>query len=141
MSRVVLVAADKPLPLCDKRVQRSKTSGAYTISCLSGFAVMEHAYYRSAVDSLELPMKSYQYELSAEFHEDDLAALKAYLAQAFAPGEETELWNLWVGDDDLGAVPRYRGRLADFDLDTLKQFVCPPHPDGGIGQCCMTIVI
>jgi len=145
MSRVMLIAADKPLPLCDKRVERSKTSRiggeAYTISCLSGFAVMEHAYYRSAVDSLALTMKPYQYELCTETHKDDLSEFKDYLERNFVSGEEAELWNLWVGDDDLGRVPHYRGHLSDFDLDTLAQFECPPHHDGGIGQCCLTIVI
>ena len=144
MSRVMLIAADKPLPLCDKRVERSKTTRVegemFTVSCLSGFAVMEHAYYRSAVDSLALTMKPYQYELCAETHEDDLSELKAYLEQNFESGEEAELWNLWVGDD-LGRVPHYRGHLSDFDLDTLEQFICPPYHGGGIGQCCMTVVI
>ena len=145
MSRVTLIAADKPLPLCDKRRERSKTTliegEVYTVSCLSGFAVLEHAYYRSAVDSRALSMKPYQYELHTETHEDDLSAFKAYLERNFASGEEAELWNLWVGDDDMGQVPHYRGPLSRFGLDTLEQFENPPHHDGGIGQCCMTIVI
>ena len=145
MSRVLLIAADKPLPLCDKRVERSRTVRAagemYTVSCLSGFAVMEHAYYRSAVDHMALTMKPCQYELCAEVHEDDLAEFKAYLEQNFASGEEVELWNLWVGDDDPGGVPHYRGHLSVFDAETLEQFVCPPRHGGGIGQCCVTVVI
>ena len=145
MSRVLLLAADKPLPLCDRQTERTRTvslSGkTFTITAMGGFAVREHSYYRSSVDELGYPMKPYQYELEIEIGEEDLADFRAYLEEQFASGEEIELWNLWVGDDDLGHVPHYRGPMADFDLDTLAQFERPPHPDGGIGQCCMTIVI
>ena len=34
MSRVYLIAADKPLPLCDKREERTATVGKYTVSAL-----------------------------------------------------------------------------------------------------------
>jgi len=133
MSRVYLIAADKPLPFCDRREERSRTFGGYTISCLSGFCVSEHSYYRSCVDGLALTMKPYQYELALERHEGDLAALRAYLAENFAAGESVELWSIWVGDEPARPV-RHRGRLADFDMDTLEQFLSAE----GI---CMTIVV
>lgn len=80
MSRVLLLAADVPLPLCDR-------------SCMRRTSVT------------------------------------------------VELWNLRVGDDDLGSVSQYRARFADFDRETLRQFLFPPHRDGGIGQCCLRVTI
>ena len=145
MSRVYLITADKPLPLCDKQVERTKTAKVkdklFTITAEAGFAVREHNYYRYAVDDLGLMMKPYQYELELEVHEDDLADLKAYLEMHFAPGEDAELWNLWVGTDRLGAVPHFRAQLSGLDMAALTQFVQPPYPDGGIGQCRMTVTI
>ena len=56
MSRVMLIAADKPLPLCDKQEERTVVSRfegeEYRVTCLSGFRISEHAYYRPAVDAL-----------------------------------------------------------------------------------------
>ena len=58
MSRVCLIAADKPLPLCDRQAERASAvtvSGkAFTVSFVRGFRVAEHTYYRSAVDILKL---------------------------------------------------------------------------------------
>ena len=141
----MLLAADKPLPLCEKQAMRTKTVNVegknFTITFEAGFAVREHGYYRCTVDDLGLSMKSYQYELELEACEEDLLHLKAYLNEHFAPGEEAELWNLWVGIDRMGAVPHCRGRLSDFDMEALEQFLNPPHPDGGIGQCRVAILI
>ena len=145
MSRVILLAADKPLPLCVRQEERTKAvrveGKQFTVSGPAGFAVREHSYYRFAVDELGLFMKSYQYELELEVCEKDLLHLKTYLSACLAPGEEAELWNLWVGIDRMGTVPHYRGQLSDFDTDTLEQFLDPPHPDGGIGQCRLTVLI
>lgn len=145
MSRVMLLAADRPLPLCDKQEERAKTvrvdGRSFTVSAPAGFAVREHSYYRFAVDELGLSMRSYLYELELEACEKDLLHLKTYLSAHLAPGEEAELWNLWVGVDRLGAVPHFRGQLSDLDTDTLEQFLAPPHGDGGIGQCCLTVLI
>ena len=145
MSRVLLIAADKPLPLCSRQEERSKTvqvgGTVYTIACEAGFAVREHGYYRCAVDDLGLSMKPCQYELALEACEADLSHLKTYLRENLTPGDTAELWNLWVGDDRLGAVPHFRGALSDMESDTLEQFLESRHPDGGIGQCCMTVLI
>ena len=145
MSRVLLLAADKPLPLCDKQCERTKTTTiqgeTFSFTALYGFRVFEHAYYRDAVEMLNYPMKPHQYELELELHEDDLAHLKTYLQEHFSPGETFELWNVWVGADDLGRPTHYCGDLHDFDMETLHQFLFPPYPDGGLGQCRMTVTI
>ena len=143
MSQVLLLTADKPLPLCDRQEERESVSVVngreYQISFVRGFRVAEHSYYRHAVDELGHSMKPYQYEL--ELHEEDLAAFRAYLETQFASGEEAELWSLWVGVDQSGHVPHYRGRLYDFDMDTLAQLYRPPNHNGLPGQCRMTITI
>ncbi len=134
MSRVYLIAADKPLPLCDRREERTATVGTYTVSALCGFSVAEHRYYRSAVDLLSLPMKPCQYEMQLECSERDLSSLRGYLAEQFSPGERVELWSLWVGIDEMPRPVRYQGELAAFDLETLEQFLAAP-------QICITITI
>ena len=88
MSRVYLIAADKPLPLCDRQAERTtvkllpdlpalkdKRGTAISYTGLQGFRVAEHTYYRSAVDILNYPIKPFQYELELELHEDDLRHL------------------------------------------------------------------
>jgi len=145
MSRVLLIAADKPLPLCDRQEERTSTVAVngkpFTISFVQGFRVAEHRYYRSAVDVLAYPIKPCQYELELELHEDDLAHLKTYLAQNFRPGETVELWNVWVGIDQSGRLPHYSGSLKDFDMETLEQFLNLGLENGAPGQCRMTITI
>ena len=99
MSRVYLIAADKPLPLCDKQAERTSTTlvnGKTTISFVRGFRVSEHRYYRHAVDALGYSIKPWQYELEVELHPDDLTHLKQYLAENFSAGETVELWSIWV---------------------------------------------
>ena len=146
MSRVHLIAADKPLPLCDRQVERASTSvvsgKTYTISFLRGFRVAEHRYYRNAVDLLEYPIKPFQYELELELHKDDLAHLKEYLSQNFQSGETVELWSIWVNDSlRKKAPPHYSGHLKDFDMETLEQFLNPGLTGSMPGQCRMTITI
>lgn len=153
MSQVLLLTADHPLPLCDKQVERTKTvtvpmnmdsdirGKTFSITTPAGFRVQEHSYYRHAAEELGHTMKPYQYELDLEVHESDLADLRQYLQENLASGEEAELWNLWVGPDDFGRPTAYRGTLAEFDMETLKQFLEPAHRDGGIGQCRMTVII
>ena len=153
MSRVMLIAADKPLPLCDKQAERTKTvtipndvdseirGKTFTVTALAGFKVEEHAYYRPAVDALGYEIKPFQYELELEEHEKDLKNLLDFLREHFICGETVELRNLWVGDDQDNKPARYAGDLADFDMDTLKQFLNPMSGNGIIGQCRMTITI
>ena len=134
MSRVYLIAADKPLPLCDRREERTAAVGKYTVSALCGFHVTEHRYYRDAVELLNLFMKPYQYELQLECNVRDLDALREYLAGQCERGACVELWSLWVGDVTEPHPVRYQGRLSDFDMDALQQFLAAQ-------QICMTITI
>ena len=134
MSRVYLIAADKPLPLCDRREERTATVGKYTVSALCGFQVIEHQYYRGAVELLNLSMKPYRYELQLECNVHDLDALREYLAGQCDRGERIELWSLWVGDVTEPRPVRYQGCLSDFDMNTLQQFLAAQ-------QICMTITI
>ena len=154
MSRVLLIAADHPLPLCDRQQERTtamklpdisalgeKAGRTISVTALRGFRVAEHSYYLSAVNMLGLTMKPYQYELDLESHEDDLLHLLNYLRENCSPGETVELWNLWVGVDQNDPLFRYHGSLSDFDIETLNQFLDPLPERGRIGQCRMTITI
>lgn len=123
MSAVTLLCADRPLPLYDSGIRRVETSshGGHTVSIeANGFSVQEHAYYREAVEDLGLTMKPCRYELDLRATEEDTAALRAYLEKYLHPGEAVELWNLWVGDGPT-RPHRFGGRLADLDLDAIKQ--------------------
>ena len=154
MSRVRLIAAGKELPLCDKQEYRESTvtvpknkHAAIGLTC--GFAVTEHSYYRDSVDLLDYEMKPFQYELSLERCETDLDHLLAYLQENFSPGEEAELWSLWVGGGHGERPIRYRGRLSEFDLDTLGMLtetqyepdLTGEYPDGLFSQICVTVEI
>ena len=154
MSHVSLIAADKELPLCDKREYRESTVTApnnehFTIGFTRGFAVTEHSYYRDAVDGLGLEIKPFRYALDFECCEADLNQLLIYLKENFSPGEEAELWSLWVGSGGGERPVRYRGGLPEFDLDTLGMLtetqyepdLTGEYPDGLISQICLTVVI
>ena len=145
MSRVYLLAADKPLPFCSKQTQRTSTAYVggtpFTISFVRGFRVGEHSYYRHAVDLLGYFIKPFQYELELELHEDDLANLKQYLADNFSSGETAELWSIWVGIDQSGKLSHYSDVLKDFDMDTMDQFLNPGMENNAPGQCRITITI
>ena len=143
MSRVLLIAADKPLPLCNYQEVRSRSfkAGGHlnTLTMEMGFRIDEHRYYRAGTDEMGYPMKPYQYELSVEEHETDLQNLCGYLAQNFTSGESVQLWNLWVGDPyGIRRPVQHCGTLADFDMETLKQFL---QPDTELGQCWLTVTI
>ena len=154
MSHVCLIAADKELPLRDKQEYRESTvtvpnNERFTIGCARGFAVMEHRYYRDAVDDLGLAIRPFQYALDFECCEADLNHLLAYLRENFSPGEEVELWSLWVGSGGGERPVRYRGRLPEFDLDTLGMLtemqyepdITRRYPGGLVSQICITVEI
>ena len=122
MSRVLLIAADKQLPLWMFDQQIRRTTEDIPNPVLRGFSVFKNSYYRQAVDDLGYPMKPYQYELYLYPDEADFHDLCDYLRNQFAPGETVELWNVWVGDVNPPRPPHFSGRLEDFALDTLKQF-------------------
>ena len=123
MSHVNLIAADKELPLCDRQEFRESPSAVpgsepIMIGFTCGFIVAPHEYYRYAVDGLDIEMKPFQHALDFQVCQTDLDHLLAYLRENFFPGEEVELWSLWVGSG-AGGARHYRGKLSEFDLDTL----------------------
>ena len=147
MSRVILIAADKPLPLCDQQEERTKTVSfpddwhapevrgqSFTVDYCSGFRVEEHAYYQPAVDALGYSMKPFQYELDFEVVEKDLRDLQTYLHETFTSGEVFELWSIWVGDEPHPELIRSSKTLNELDLAVLEQL---NHAD----QLCFTITI
>ena len=138
MSHVSLIAADKPLPPCDFREYREKTSGKYTICFEAGFYVEEHNYYRDAAEELGFEMKPYQYAFDLENCETDLQHLTDYLRENFSAGEEVELWSLWVGDGS-GRLRRYRGTLDEFDMETLGMLF-ENEKLLEEGQTCLTVM-
>ena len=154
MSHVSLIAADKELPLCGKREYRESTvtvpdNEHFTIGFACGFAVEEHSYYRDSTDLLNYEMKPFRYELSLEQCETDLNHLLTYLRENFSPGEAVELWSLWVGGGHGEHPIHYRGRLSEFDLDTLGMLTELPkepdltgeYPDGLFSQICITVEV
>lgn len=101
MSRVYVLATDRPL---------------------TGFEELD--YYRQAVEELGYPMRPFRYEFSMENKEKDWEYLRTYLETNFSQGEALELWSVWLsGDLNKKCPPRFRGRLEDFDLEALKQFL------------------
>ena len=132
MSRVILLCADHPLPLYDSQTRRADFLRGVRYE-EDGFSVQPHVYYRPAVDDLELPMKPHRYELGLRATAQDAALLRDYLRQSRAPGEQVELWNLWVGDARARAF-RLAGPLADLDADALAQLLARD-------QTCITLAI
>ncbi len=139
MSRIYLLAADKPLPLCDFQEMREHQIGGNVVAFAAGFAVSEPAYYRAAVEELGLPLKPYWYELSLELRGADLRRLTDYLTENLLPGEEVELWAVRIGGEP-GEARRYRGTLAELDMEALGMLF---EGDGLFedGQICLTVRI
>ena len=152
MSHVNLIAADKELPLRDHQEFRESIitvpgDEPITIGFTCGFMVAPHEYYRYAVDELGIEMKPFQYEMDFQVCQTDLDHLLAYLRENFSPGEEVELYSLWVGSG-AGGTRHYRGKLSEFDLDTLGmlyELECEPDLTGEfddlICQVCLTVEI
>ena len=136
MSQVTLLAADHSLPQSASDERRVRTvsypGGTLTVE-EDGFSVAPHKYYLEAVEDLALDMKPFRYELDLRDTPHDLRCLRAYLTAHCVPGEQVELWNLWVGNEPL-RVRRFSGNLKDFDLDTLQQLL-------ERSQTCITIEI
>ena len=124
MSRVILLCADHPLPLYAAQTRRVYFHRGVRYE-EEGFSVQPHVYYRPAVDNLELSMK--------RATEQDAALLRDYLRQSCIPGEQVELWNLWVSDIRVRAF-RLTGPLADLDADALVQMAERE-------QTCITLTI
>ena len=136
MSHVCLLAADRPASLYEAAEQRTRVvrfQGKQMLVREDGFSVIEHEYYRPAVDELGYAMKPHQYELNLRAAEDDLRLLRDYLVENFAPGEEVELWSLWVGGE-RERLARLRGPLDGVDMKELERFE-EIHP------ICLTVEI
>lgn len=87
-----------------------------------GFSVQAHGYYRAAVDDLELPIKPFRYELNLQATQQDAELLRDYLDKNLSPGEQAQVWNLWVGTvEESDRAHHFSGALPDLQLDTLEQ--------------------
>lgn len=84
MSRVILLAADRPLPLLEPAFRRVRCTGRFTVET-DGFSVRPHEYYRGAVDELGLELKPFQYELDLEATQEDVNALRGLSGRALPP--------------------------------------------------------
>ena len=124
MSRVILLCADHPLPLYAAQTRRVYFHSGVRYE-EEGFSVQPHVYYRPAVDNLELSMKPHRYELDLRATEQDAALLRDYLRQSCIPGEQVELWNLWVSD--------IRVRAFSPDGPAGRSGRRRPGADGGAG--------
>ncbi len=138
MSRVILLAAEHPLPCYQSDIQRPSPPNRGPIvvtlppECYC-FSVQPHRDYRMAVEELGLEIKPYQYELNLKATEQDAWELRNYLTQHCQTGEQVALWNLWVGDVNVRAF-HLEGPLSDLDKEALEQLF---EKD----QTCMTITI
>ena len=118
MSHVILLCADRPLPLYDSGARRGRPGGAVTVEG-DGFLVQANEYYRQAVEELDFPMKPCRYELDLEPTGQDAGLLRTYLERHLRPGEEAQLWSVWVPRYPEDGLSRYRGRLEELDGDAL----------------------
>ena len=121
-----------PSPLIRLRQPPDTYSRPSTVET-AGFSIQVHEYYRQTAEELGLEMKSYQYKLNLDVAEQDAQQLRDYLTQHGKPGEQVELWNLWVGNVNVRAF-HPMGPLRDLDRDVLEQLF---EKD----QTCMTITI
>ena len=118
MSHVILLCADRPLPLYDPHARRVRAEGSVTVE-RDGFSVQANAYYRQAVEELDFPMKPCRYELDLEPTDQDAGLLKQYLEQQLRPGEEVQLWSVWVPRYPEDGLSRYRGQWEELDREAL----------------------
>ena len=134
----MLIAADKPLPVCSHCEVRTKTvvveDTAHTISFPRGFQVSDHSYYRSCVDGLGYSMKPYQYELDLDPSQTDLTHLKNYLSETLSCGEQAELWSLWVSDLSERTLLRSHLPLSAFTMSNLEQLL-------NADDLCITVTV
>ena len=124
MSYVLLMAADRPLPLCDHSAVRTTISVVedeeFSISVSCGFSVSEHRYYRHCTDALCYPFKPFQYELDLYVDQADLDNLKRYLHEHFEAGEVVDFWHVCVSDVEGKSCPsRETVVLNEFTLETM----------------------
>ena len=126
MSYVLLLTADKPLPLCDRSAVRTSVftveGEEFGISVSCGFSISEHRYYRHCTDALRYPFRSFQYELDLYADQADLDNLKSYLREHVEAGETVDLWHVCISDvEGKTCPPRETVVLDDFTLKTMKR--------------------
>ncbi len=150
MSKVLLIAADRPLPLEDHQDFREHRSGRTVMSYVAGFQVAPLDYWRNAVEALDFEILPFRYELQLEHCQEDLDQLISYLCTNLFTGDSVELWSLWLGSDGAPRPRRYQGTIADFDLETLgmlTETLTEPDPDPEsdrgelICQVCVSILM
>ena len=123
MSQVILLAADHSLPPFvsgERRVRSVPMPGGTLCVEEDGFSVVPLTYYKTAVEDLALAVKPCRYELDLQDTPQDLLCLRSYLTAHCLPGEQVELWNLWVGGEN-DPVRHFSGAFRDFDLEVLEQ--------------------
>ena len=119
MSHVTLLCADRALPLYDSHTRRARGEGAVTVE-RDGFSVQANEYYQEAVEELNFPMRPCRYELDLRATQQDTDLLRGHLERNLAPGEQAELWSVWVPRCPEDGLTRYRGRLEELDLETVE---------------------
>lgn len=138
MSHVLLLAADRPLPLWDGQELRTLTlPSGETLTTERGFLVDKLSYYRQSVEELNYPIRPCRYELSMERDSRDFLQLKNYLRQNLSPGETVELWSLWVGDPEEARwrfPPNRSGTLEELNESVLEMLLTEDY-------CRLTVTV
>ena len=134
MSFFHLLASDRPLPLCDCRSLRTVVSGQVSFSGELGFSVENCTCYLD--EQAHGGIKAYVYRMPyLVWDESTLRDLKRYLNRRLSSGDQAQLWHIWLGDDGSDGPPaRYRGRLADLDMEEFQLLF-------GKEELCLTVTI
>lgn len=134
MSFVHILAADIPLPLCNRSSMRTiAASDQVSVTGLSGFSLRPCTYYPH--EMAHCHTRPHQYAMWLEEDERTLADLRSYLYAHLSPGSSVELWHIWLDGAPLRpAPPRYHGTLAELDRDAFSQLF-------ENSECCLTVEI
>ena len=118
MSHVILLCTGRPMPLYGAQTRRVCTAGGVTVE-EDGFSVQANEYYGQAVEELNFPMKPWRYQLDLEATAQDAALLRDYLEEHLRPGEQAQLWSVWVPRYPEDSLSWYRGGLDSLDREAL----------------------
>ena len=137
MSVFHFLASDRTIPLCDYSTWQMEEhifgNDTISIPCRIGFALFPRTL--NPCEMLHCETRPHCYELSLSQDEACLAAFKQHLSDHLPPGETIELWSVWASSElDRKSPPHFNGRLSDFDMDTLAQFLAA-------GERCLKITI
>ena len=118
MSRVILLSAERPMPLYEPELRRMSVSGGFTVET-PGFSVQTHEYYRDAVDDLGLEMKPFSYELNLEATVEDAEQLVLCREEIEAMGIQVRCHPLLA----MGQRARHdSAALATVLMDVLRNY-------------------